>query len=635
MGSLIIKQVVYSGDRYFYESPELDKGINIIVGDNESGKSTFTYFIEFAFGGKIKPFSADDNGGKYREIVADRNNYILVRFLIDGKEYSIKRFIDGKEIFVQDGESTVSYPISRKVAPFIFSDWLLQKLGITVFQINLGATHWYFNFTDLFRLLNYDQNTEPRKIFKAPVAENFVAESVVVRKSIFEILLGMSSADYFEALDKLKIATRAKDDAKSLWDYFLQRSTAQLYDTASLEEKKKEQEEQLEKLLSSRDEYLSENTTVVDNKTAELATVQTNLIDAELAASLNRSKLSSLHGETIRVQALHNGLAQEISQIEKIIFTHDKLDLFSMELCPFCMNKPTSKAGHCICGSKFKDEDYEKFVYDSSEYKDILSHKQSSLKAITLAREGYEEEIIALRHSVENNESLIKQYREQLTKIIETAQFAGNNTIVDALNNKIIEVKDDLHLLNNSLRDSEEEKRLKTIYDTKKGEYDRANSVFFAKKKAFEENNLATVEKFNKVFAKLMSLSTYHSDNAEIDEDYMPRVENYRAKSSEVPKRLMYYFTILSLSLSLKSVKHPRFLLIDTPEDSGIDLDHLKTNLELLDTAISIAKDDVGELPDYQVILTTGVGKYPDSYEPFIKDRFSKADGNFILKPKK
>jgi len=91
---------------------------------------------------------------------------------------------------------------------------------------------------------------------------------------------------------------------------------------------------------------------------------------------------------------------------------------------------------------------------------------------------------------------------------------------------------------------------------------------------------------------------------------------------------------MLSLALKMDSVKHPRFLLIDTPEDSGIDTDHLNLNLLLLDDAILLGANDDGTLKDFQVILTTGYGKFPQEFEKHIVERFSEKDGKFILKPR-
>ncbi|MBL3548860.1 hypothetical protein [Chryseobacterium sp. KMC2] len=163
----------------------------------------------------MKPFDDDDEDSRYSLILNDTNNYVQIDILIDDIDYSLKRFIGMQDVFVNNGITTETYPISRQSAPFIFSDWLLGKLKIPVFELFLGATHWYFNFNDLFRLLNYDQNTEPKKIYKSPVAEYFIADSIIIRKSIFEILLGMSSTDYFDKLEKLKLATKKKRCGKS------------------------------------------------------------------------------------------------------------------------------------------------------------------------------------------------------------------------------------------------------------------------------------------------------------------------------------------------------------------------------------------------------------------------------------
>ncbi|QRY55934.1 ATP-binding protein [Sphingobacterium siyangense] len=634
MGSLIVKKVKYSGENYSYESPELKKGINIILGDNGSGKSTFSYFIEYALGGKVKPFDNDDEESRYSLILDDTNNYVQIDILIDDIPYSLKRFIGKQDVFVSDGTTTESYPISRQSAPFIFSDWLLGKLKIPVFEIYLGAAHWFFNFNDLFRLLNYDQNTEPRKIYKSPVAENFIADSIIIRKSIFEILLGISSIEYFDKLEKLKVATKKRDVAKALFQNY-ESIHEKPEDSESLSQRQSEIKAEIDKLEQDRQAYQIRETTV-DDKIGELAGIQSILVNLELKTSKERIMLKSLENEQIKVDHVHRNLRDEIEQIQKIIFTHERLDLFSMEVCPFCMNKKEIAKGVCICGSKFKEDDYEKFVYNASEYKDILSHRQKSIEAIAQAKDDYAQDIREVTKKIEKNSKLIDEYTAKLKMVIETAQFAGSTTVIDDYNNRILKLKEQSLKLDYALRTSKEWKRLSDDLDDKIAKLKTAQSDYMKTKNKYDLNNAATIKAFNTVYSKLLAKSSYKSTEAHIDEDYMPFIDNreYKANSSDVPKRLMYYFTILSLAMKLPSVKHPRFLLIDTPEDSGIDTDHLNQNLELLRDALIMGKQSDGTFKDFQVILTTGYGKFPPSFEKYVLEKFSEKDGNFILKPK-
>ncbi|MBC7457561.1 MAG: hypothetical protein H7235_04740 [Bdellovibrionaceae bacterium] len=632
MGSLIIKKVKYFGNNYFYESPDLRPGVNIILGDNGSGKSTFSYFIEYALGGKIKPFTDDDIEGRYSLILNDTNNHVHVDLSINNTDYSFKRFINSQDIFVDGPSGTQSFPLDRRTAQFIFSDWLLEKLGIPVFELYLGGSHWYFNFNDLFRLLNYDQNTEPRKIYKAPLAENFVADSIVIRKSIFEILLGISSAEYFKKIDKARAAMKDRDVAKALWENFTSNHEVS-GDLEKLTLRKAEIESVLVNLEAERKDHLKENTTV-DDKMGELAQVQSILVDLELKLSQDRIAIGALENEKTKVDILHTGLLQEIAQIEKIIFTHEKLDLFAMELCPFCMTKKDVVEGQCICGSKFSDDDYEKFVYNANEYKDILSHKQKSIKAITLGKTAYEEDLAEKKKNVEKNTQLWEEYTEKLKTIINTAEFAGNSTLIDDFNDRIFSLKEELLKVSYGLKNSSQESRLKKDYEDKNKAFGIAQANLNKAKAEYDQNNANTIMQFNEIYSDLLSKSSYQSHEAYIDEDYMPFIDNreYKANSSDVPKRLMYYFTILALSLKLSSVKHPRFLLIDTPEDSGIDTDHLNQNLALINDAIAYGKQPDGSIKEHQVILTTGYGKFPSEFEDFVMERFSEKEGNFILK---
>lgn len=634
MGNLIIKKVSYSGEKYYFESPELQSGLNIIVGDNGSGKSTFSYFIEYGLGGNIKYFKPN-NEDEYKLITEDSNNFILLEIVINGEDYLFKRFIGQNDIFIQEKNEVLRLSINRngQSSDILFSDWLLDKLEIKVFELNLGTYSWLINFNDLFRLLNYDQDTEASRIFKSPPSENFITDSVIVRKSIFETLIGLSSQEYNVKYGELKQASRNKDEAHSLLNNFISMYPNLTENVEEVNAYVEELKEQLEKLYVGRDSYQQKNTNV-DEKIENIGNIQADLINAELRISEDSARRQNYIIERNKVEKLLKDQNNEISQIEKIIFTHDKLNLFSLEICPFCgSDEIEPKEEFCICGSKFKNNDYEKFVYKSSEYKEIISHKKKSLQTIEIALDSYTEQIAELDQNIISNTQKATLTKEELTQIIRKIEFSGNSQFIDQFNNKIIEVKGIL-LENEQLLDLLKKKdKLESDFNSKKITYDGIHKEFQTIKIAFDNNNINTIKNFNSIYNALMSKSSCKSKLAVIDEDYVPVIDGgvYREKSARVPIRLMYYFTFFSMGLKFKNVKHPHFLLIDTPESEGIDEDNLKENILLFDEALKLSEIKNN---DYQVILTTGFGKYPNEYDEFVRLTFNTKEKNYILKEK-
>ena len=83
--------------------------------------------------------------------------------------------------------------------------------------------------------------------------------------------------------------------------------------------------------------------------------------------------------------------------------------------------------------------------------------------------------------------------------------------------------------------------------------------------------------------------------------------------------------------LKYKKIKHPHFLLMDTPEEAGID--DITENIILLDKALELSKNNpTDNIGSFQFILTTGINRYPEKYEEFVKLRFNKKRNRFILK---
>lgn len=634
MGSLIIKRVLYYADNYIFESPEFSEGINLIVGDNGSGKSTFSYILEYGLGGDIKYFKP---GSKEEHIIItkDKNNYVIIELEINNIKYEFKRFIGKDDIFISKSNSFYGrLSLNRKVqnSDILFSDWLLKELGINVFELNLGSKLWKINFRDLYRLLNYDQDTSPSKIYKSPTVENYITDSVVVRKAIFETLIGLSSQAYNDKYGELRKAIKQKEEAIALLNNYINMYPIKSKYKTEIESTINESKIQLEKLYESRDKIQKESISIED-KTNHLATIQESLISLELEISKETIKEKSLSAELKRIEYLKQEQRDEILQIEKIIHTHNKLDLFSFELCPFCGDKAEQENGACICGST-KSKDYEKYVYTSSEYSDIIKHKKKSIETIDLAIESYRCEINEVSKSINDKLKETNSLRESLKKIISRIEYSGNSDLIDQLNDKIIILKECISENKKLCTILAGKEKLEKEYELKNNAYKTTEKEFKKISYEFEVNNKKTIDSFNEIFNDLMKLSTCECESAIINEDYMPVIDEgiYKQKSAKVPIRLMYYFTFFTMGLKYKKVNHPHLLIIDTPESEGIDEDNLKINLLLLDEAIRKAKESQTTLEKYQVIMTTGYNKYPDEYKKFIKLKFNTKTKDYILK---
>lgn len=629
MGSLIIKQVEYNGDNYYFKSPEFTTGINIIKGDNGSGKSTFSYFIEFGLGGDIKIFNKNNLGEKYKEIIEDKNNYIELIVLINNQTFILKRFIGKNDVFVKflNGEVKSFCTERNHCQTEIFSDWLLSQLGIKNFELSLGATDWYFNFNDLFRLLYYDQDTEPRKIYKKPNSDNFVTDSAVIRKSIFETLMGNSSDEYFLKMNQLNESKLKLKESKILLEEFNRINPNLRLTLEGIKVELETSKEQFHKLIASREEY-QKGHIKIDDKFQQLEDKKRELIQLQLDESESKIKKKHIQIEKNKIERFFNDAKDEIGNIEKTIFTHEKLNLFDFKICPFCASDVIKEEKKCICGSTIKENNYEKFLYDTSEYKEILKDKNKRLETINSALNSYDEEFQKLNIEIRDIQQKINELNKFLKDAIESIEYSGNSQMTDDIDSKITKIKDEIFELE-KLEDLYRQKdKYEKSFNTKNVEYTTKQKTFKSLEYQYKETHNSVITNFNTIYNSLMEKSSAKTNKAIIDDDYMPLIDSgvYREKSASVPIRMMYFFTLLSMSLKYTNIKHPKFLLMDTPEEAGID--NIAENIELFYMALELSEN---KGKDYQFILTTGLEKCPKKYEEYMKLEFNKEENRFIL----
>ena len=625
MSKLLIEQVKYIGSDYIYESPILKSGINIIEGENGSGKTTFSSLIYFGLGGNVKWFK-EGNNNDHKQIVDDNSNYVELTFYINDIKYIATRYFYNFEINIVSSSDVVTLPINRSVNnKYVFSDWILEKLDIKVVDIYQGSDYYKINFLDLFRLLYHDQKTQTDKIYKNPDNENYITDSLIIRKAIFEILTGNSFEEYYKAISDYRKILEEQSTLKSLIQNFesLNIEASDFFEEKNSFNLSIELEENISQ-LSKLEEYretINDNVTSIKSNTEILSIKRTEFSQYEEKIISLKKEKGSIVNDYSRVKRLRENIVLEVTQLKKIIITNEKLNLFSPDTCPYCLKKSEREDNKCICGNDVSDEQYQKFFYTKEEYFNILKSKQKNIETIDNALESYSNEIKNRGGKIALLENKLLELKTEINHLVKGRKIIKNLELKQ-VNDKIFELEKTISRLRQQIRIEKKREELEQQKSSIVGRVDSKKREMEKRKLEASEGMDEVITAFNKKYYPLMEKALDDCRSARISsEDYMPIINSgtYKEASSDVLKRLMYFFTLLHLSLTMR-IKFPKFLLIDTPENIGIDNDTLIKAISL----IYELGDDNHNINDGQIILTTGQGKYPVEMDENIFDRISK-----------
>lgn len=599
MGRLKIIKLIYEGDNYYYESPDFDDGINIIEGENGTGKSTFSNLLNFSLGNYVKEFDSREKK-VHKEIVNDTNNYVMVLICIDKEIYKLKRFFNDNRVFVEENGEIHDYLIYRPHSDVeIFSDWLLNKLGIPIVEFFQGTARSKLNFGDLFRLIYYDQTTTPEKIYKDSRSDrNFISDSEFMRKVIFQMLMGHQFSEYYMLIGEINKLTKAKNSYQNKEDGFLE--IAQEFGfkdlkDVSINEIQKEIkvcELQLERLDKYEEQLVSKKVDSPQNIN-KVRQYKKNLVDLEFEIDDIYNKINRIYREIHSIKTIRENTILEVTQIKKIILTHEELNLFTPDSCPYCLNKVERKEGHCMCGREVEEDEYEKFFYSTDEYLTILKSKQKSIETLDLAIQSCNEELAKhegeLKKLEENKirmQQLLSNGKDDIVRNTNVAEIKELQQKKYSLKEQINSLEQKYKVKNNF---DKIEKKLRSLENSIKG---KRASLRTKEELANKQIKLQIVE-FNKIYKDLLTDIKADINDARIDEEnYMPIINDgeYKEASVGVPIRLMYFLTLLKLSLKDEDIPFPRFLLIDTPENLGIDKSNLEKSISKLLTGKDLKK---------------------------------------------
>lgn len=630
MGYLKINKLIYSGEEYYYESPVFDNGINVIEGPNGSGKSTLIDLICYSLGCYVKSFNPKNR--KINEVICnDKNNYVSLEIEIDDIIYFLKRYINIKDnyIFVSDNGKIKEFPVNRSdKKQTIFSDWLLEKFNIEPVEIYNNRFNGIISFEELFRLIHYEQKSNQSKIYKeAKVDGNYISDSIIRRKAIFEILMGEELINYYSLLNSYKIAEKDYLSDKNVFQIF-EKSIKELYDVDVIEQgsKKKEIKEIEQRISQIQSEItnMSEEEYTNDDFLKELSDLKDQITEITFTLRDKKEYYRRITQELDKINFLIKNKQIEIKQLKKIVFTHNELNIFSPNTCPYCFNEVTREKNHCICGNTVDEGYFEKSFYNMKEYLSMIKQKNKSLSTLKDAREDILDDIQLCTKKISNLSHELEKKRKMISSIKNDNVLNYNTTGIKRLSDKIVMLNSEL----NALKENESLYNKGITLKKKMGKSEKEFNIAKNKLKSEEESSKIKIDemitKFSDVYNMLMTQVMKKCKNAGIDEDYMPIINEgvYMNASADVQIKLVYFITLLWISLK-NDVSFPRLLIIDTPESLGIDEHNLFNTLKLL-TKLPNEKN-------FQIILTTGIDKYPKEKDFVVKEKMTK-EGELLKK---
>lgn len=636
----------YEGKRYGFSSPELDNyKINIIEAPNGCGKSTFFDLIYYGLGGKVSHFNSDEKE-THKEIVNDKSNFVELEVSLRNIKFKFIRkigenlitILSDEPFLIKDGESVdfLCLPINRnKSEDYIFSDWILEQLNIPSIEIFHAGKNFKIGFNDLLRLVYHNQGTDVNGIYKPADNQNYVSDSVFLRKAIFEVLMGKTLIKLYEAYGNLKRKQSEHEKANAILseyrnivsDMYKQLGFKEVINDYHLVKEIEELESSVERLVTYRSKQLtskiSENAGLAHTQKLKEAYGRTelNLIELQKNIELKYKDIDSLH-RVIRQTR------EDAFRLQKIIHTHRQLEIFTPDTCPYCLKNVDRPSDKCVCGHEIDENDYRRYFYDPSEYYTLLKSKVKSLETMEVALKSAKDELKNLENELEESNVENLKLKNELSFALSEIEYITDFDELDNIEDLLLTNKEKISNLKQALLLEKNLQSYQGVKDSAKREMEFAKIAVEKLEASSEAELIEKVDKFNKYYNHFMKASLLDCRVAEINsDDYMPLINNgdYKEASAAVHKRFLYYLTLLQLSL-LDDIPFPRLLLIDTPENIGIDNINLKRMISCLDLL------DNPNNVDYQVILSTGKNKYPESMKGNVIIKLNES--NRLLKEK-
>lgn len=612
------------------------KGVNIIRGDNSSGKSTITHFIFYVLGGAFNDFVPE----------ARMCSFAMAEVEINNATFTIKRDIVKDEkgdistksplyFFWGEMEESFNPPIDKGWQVFgynttenkkSFSNVLFDNLGLPIVKGDNNIT-----FHQILRLLYIDQDSPTSSLF---YYEHF--DSQLTRETVSDLLLGVYNEELYDKKKRLISAQKEFEGIKSEI-----KATSQFFsDPLSLnpnhlnsviQNREKDISDIQNEIISIRNNdkevNYEENSKLSFQKLSENSILQRKIVvdlEEEISFLSNEIEDSTYFIETLnkKIKALRNSIQ-----------TREFLGNLPLEFCPECLSiiKPNSNSLKCKLCKEPIDESFGvirarrmelEIGFQISESLKLLELNKSTLfekESKYIAEKGKLQDLqkqvnSALIDVKSFNEETIDNLNSQKGfiegEILQFRTMIENADIYQKLLHRRAILDKEIKFLNSYIFKTEKQQAIlkESIKESIKEEGVYLLNHDFDRQDEFKNANDFIIDFSN-------NLVFLRSKNSKVQKDY----QKFSA-SSNFYLKVVGRFAIFLASLAVDKMRFPRFIFADNMEDKGIEVARAQNLQKLL-----IERASKYDPETYQMIYTTSyITKELNESSLVVGDKYTK-----------
>ncbi len=541
--------------------------INVLLGDNNSGKSTLVKLILFCLGAPINSFI--DEISKKRLC----NNVTLEVTLKNGRSVRIIRKLPISEAFLVTPIKCQEEIVNDEITVFNaaeFSDFLLESEGYSMEKIaytkdKMASFRFYF----LLRAIYVDQDTSAHSILSdLNMGQDYFTSQPIIKKSIVEKILGKDNSE----LQKIRIAMQELNKESATLGAeiaFLKEQKEKLESIYSYEWRKLENDllkikEEKELLSNAEYEQLAKVKIINDKQTSSELVIKQKALNQKVENDqILKLQISDLEN-------IIKSLDDDIVALNYKMAAKDILEELPILYCPNCLSElseETIKRGLCEnCHKKTVEEK----ILNNATLKKTLNDSIAEAQELLVVKKN-----ILHQNRVEIDK-LEKEIQKEKKRLFSESQ-CERNLIQDSIN----DVKQRLEFLIDKENVLKQYRKIKTDFEkSKERKKIISEKLKEHKEELLEADNKATkamhnYNVFKGKFTDYLKTLFTEIDKCSLDENYMPLIDDNKmtsvsSASLKVAIRITYILALLASNCG-EDGSHVGFLLLDSPKDKDLD----------------------------------------------------------------